>query len=264
MSLFFTDCEVSINGSGILAESAQLETTNPQTTIPLMGYIGNLTKTSNGEFQTSCNLNYILSVSNQSIYNLVSYLKTGYNNFNFNSNVISLGGVTGNFYLSSYNLNLLPNSLIKVSANFIGFTEFSGNFQNAPINYNVSDTILNTSVSLFFKKNGESVNVNCYNLNYSFQCNWQPEYIIGSKFPIQVQLGQVSENLKFQADEYKKNVFSGMSISDYFVNSFDTLEINALSGNFTLSVPLDNFTVKSTEINGQVDSLVFQTINLIK
>jgi hypothetical protein len=261
MSLFFTDSSIFINGSGIVAESAGLSSTNGITPINIFGYNNNYNKGIDGPLQHNLSISYVVETSADPIYNILTYLQTGYNNFHFNSSRIISANISGEYYLKNYSISVSPNTVVKSSVNFVGFNNVSGSFAPQP-KYSYQNTIANGSNILFFK-NGISIPSVIYDFQYSFEVEWTPEYIIGQTTPIQVQLSNKNETIKIIKDTFLVPNFSGNNFLENFNDSFDTLMVYT-PGLDGLQFSLTGFTIKSYDTSITLDNIILQTLTLVR
>lgn len=261
MSLYFNNCAVYVDNSGILADSVSLSSENGISKVNLLGYKDGFNKVIVGPVQNNLNLNYFPETSNEPIFSTCQYLSTGYENFNILPQQIVIGGVSGQFYLQSYNLSINPNEIIKSSASFIGYSEMSGSFTENQ-SYTYQNTASNGNFVTFYK-DSNIVPVRVYDFNYQLEASWTPEYVLGQTSPLQVQLSEKTETIRLTNDTFSKVLYSGQSFLQNYSNTFNKIVIFS-TGAGILEIPLTGYTLKSSDTRSTLDNAVLQNLLFIK
>ena len=75
-----------------------------------------------------------------------------------------------------------------------------------------------------------------YSFEYNLNARWQPIYIIGNKYPIQIQLLGGQESLKLVRDVYKEVQFSGEELKNYL--NVPDWDINLSNINYVRTIRL--------------------------
>lgn len=223
----YDQIEVLINGSGVLAESAVLNTNNALEGIYCLGNKTIVNQNHNGPLKSTLNLNYLLEVNNEKSFSYISYLRTGFSNFSYDALTISVAGVTGTYNLDSYSINAAPNEPIMAKATYSSYYELTGNIQTktSSTNYNLTNSSgvgHAYSLILFFILDSSSpANTPTYDFSYDFRANWQPIYTLGQKYPNQIALNGCSENINITKDYYTNLGLSGVTLNEYLKNPMD-------------------------------------------
>lgn len=111
-----------------------------------------------------------------------------------------------------------------------------------------------------------------YEMDYNFQANWKPTYILGQKNPIQVDLLSCAENISLIREDFYNVTFSGQSgMGNIFaLNEDGNIRMHKLgflcdTGNSgVLLFNVSGAVIHSTELNGRLDDFIKSTINLNK
>lgn len=272
MSIFFDNCDISINGSGIIADSVSIKLDNSSSPIYTIGRKGSFNQIPNGPIKNSFQISYIPEISNEPSYNVASGLKDLLIPTGFTGVTIVVGGITGyNCYLESYSIQAQSNQLIRSNANYVSFLPVSGLFLNRATGnrYNLSDTMAHGWTTFILNNTGNPV----YNFDYSYEAGWQPTYVLGRKDPSQVDLMRGSEKMSFTRDIFQNIIFSGENASGSFLNITPnqyTVQLSKISlccsGTTTISL---NFNVSgaiisSTQVEAKVDDILKSTTTITK
>lgn len=209
----FQNCEVIINKSGILAESASLASTSPLSPLYALGRRSAICESPVGQFATTLNVSYIPETIWEPNLEIIADLKTAHNNFTYPFITGSVGGVTGDFYLQSYNLRSVPNEPNKATVSYVGFKHISGSLQDKQA-ATIFDPLNSTGTMhgwVTFPNMYSTNSAPIYEFQYDFRANWLPIYTLGNIYPTQVQLIGGAETLAFVRDVHSGILFSGES-----------------------------------------------------
>lgn len=263
----FNQIDVLISGSGVLAQSASIDSSNSLTPIYSIGKYNPCNHSPNGAIKNNFSISYIPETSNEINYNIVSYLRTLANDVIHSGIQVVIGGVTGyNCYLNSYSLRVAPNEILNVSVNYSSFQEISGNLnQKQNTTYNAKDFIP-YGFSTFILNSGDASNLPVFDFSYDFSANWEPIYKVGQKTPTQVNLMSASESLSFTRDTLTKIQFSGQKLNEgYFtINGNDTtIDIYnwqvycSGTGSFTpLIFDISGAKINNIQLSAQINDIV--------
>lgn len=274
--IYFNKCDVFINGTGILASSATLSTENAYSPLYALGARGPVSTAFAGPLRTTIQLNYLIETHNEPVYYIVSGLKNNYSQLNYDTFKIGIGGVTGYCFLESYSVKVSPNEPARASASFVSFVPTTGALVGRSPSVGSSSSSTSTSAKkynsrqtsgnahawtteLLFQNSAASTKF--LDFDYSFKANWEPRFIIGQKFPTQVQFLNGSETFNFTREVYSGISFTGMRAVSY-LNDFDTVRLNSLSllnttqNNDILDFCISGSIVKSVEISASVGDMV--------
>jgi hypothetical protein len=222
------NCNVFINGTGLMVQSASINSSNSTLPVQSIGKRGFSKYIANGPITHSVSLDYILKTDNEPNYQIYNAIKNHVNSTTFQECELVIGGISGSFYLDSYSVSSSPNNLTTARASYISFEEtLSGYLDDSKtpketVDYVSSTTGFSNGWVTYFYEEGELAQNSVYDFSYSFQSSWEPSYIIGSKVPSQVDLMGYSESITVLRDIYTKPVFSGEDL--YFSQD--------ISGNF--------------------------------
>jgi len=257
MSLFFDEIDAIIAGSGILAESASISSENSLSPLYVLGNKGIINQSPSGPLRSSFSFNYVLESNYDPVQNIVSYLKTGRETTNYESTIVSLGGITGNCFLDSYSLKSSPNDVTKANVSFISFLPLTGFLQDKKgnINYNSSNT---SGISHGWTTYFSNINNKIYEMDYSFKPNWEPVYTLGSVFPRQIQFLGAQEDMSFVKDIYTGIQFSGQNATGYFnfTGLQTTVKLFGLMNSNSYTIEISGSKVKNTQVNASLDDIV--------
>lgn len=202
---------VVFNGSGILAESATITTRNTLNPVQSLNRHGSIKQSPRGGLESTFNISYFVEISDP-ILRHVGFLRTGVQNFHFDGQVVSVGGITGNCYLTNYNIKIEPNKIGRATVGFSSYNDLSGYLQNTPstINFAVlGGTGLLHGYSTFIPDKTNYTTSKTYDFEYGITMNWNPVYVIGNPFPNQVNLMGGVETFSITKDYYTGVKFSG-------------------------------------------------------
>lgn len=213
----FENIEVKINNSGLLVDSATLSSANSLSPIYSLGMKGPISESVTGPLTSNFNISYVPEASWEPNLQAISYYRTAHSDFTFPPMTGAIAGVTGEFYLQSYNLKISPNEPNKATATYICYKNVSGSFQNKS-----SATVFDRTNSTGVMHGWTSI-VNLsggadpiHELDYDCRINWGPIYQLGNIYPTQVQLIGGTEILNFTRDVYGFISFSGDASAGYF------------------------------------------------
>lgn len=262
--LSFHKCQVSVNGSGLLAESAQISTQSTLQEVRTIGRKGVYTQTVNGGQSISFNINYNIDVRQEPIFQIAKSLRENQELLNFDPVQIVIGGITGMGYLESYALKTAPNQLTKATANFLCFSEISGDLSQKSDSYIVSENNfsgLSNSWTLFISNDLNKAYRPILNFDYQLQSSWKPIYKLGSIYPSEVRNLGGEENAKLLHSDFKTSLPSGQNVLDYEnVSKFEPtwLELSYIidkENKRSISFDLSNSIVISSQASVQLNSV---------
>lgn len=276
----FDKCQVLINNTGILANSANISSENSLQPIKSVGYRGVSSMTPVGPIGHSIDINYTVQLDKDPNFLTVSGLKE-YNSGTLTPSIIEIGGITGFGYISNYSFNVTPNNVINANVSFACYNDFSGDLKEMQYSGNIgNDQNIAHSWSTFFNSNNNYISNPILNLDYSFQANWQPIYTVLHKEARHVELISAEERVSITKGDYTKINYSGQKSEDVFsLESGDNLDLaglNILSSNqyeieapdlnniTKLSLNLSGFDITSSVVNAQVENVIYNTVNMIK
>lgn len=253
--VYFDNCDVIVNGSGLLADSASLNIDNSLIPIYVLGKKGIVNQSPNGPLRSTFQFSYIPEVSNEPNYNCTQIINQLLNDIYYSGVSLEIGGIIGtNCYLQSYSLKATPNNLIKVAASYISFTPTFGQIKNktSGIIYDLTNT-LGHGWTTYVLSTGDFLSVPTYEFAYDFKANWEPIYTIGNPYPIQVKLLEGEEKITIVRDTSYNIDFSGNNACNQLFScstndqSIDVMSVSLLcqsnfsTGNATIIPSQNNF-----------------------
>jgi len=264
----YDNVDVTINSTGILSQSASINTQNEITPAYVIGKRNIIGQFPEGPIKSAFSFNYFPEIGNEPNYTITQLLKNLNDDILWSGVSVAVAGVTGyNCYLTNYSIGASPNEMVIASVSYETFTPLSGQLlnKNDSITYNPSGLWAHGWTSYVTDTSGH-LNQPTYDFSYEFNISWQPIYILGQKSPSQVSLIGGSESLRFTKDVFFHNVsFSGESPSGSFITgedqNIDIMGVTLLcgkpeaSGN-SLSFPVTGSKIKNYQLNIQLDDFV--------
>jgi hypothetical protein len=121
--LEFKDCDVIINGQGVLCENASLNYLNSLRPMYLVGNqeVKNIPA---GSIRSNVDISYFLKVDNDPVFAIIQSIKN--NPFDLSPVILKVAGISGSFFLERVSLKCLPNTTNRVAATFVSFEFLSG------------------------------------------------------------------------------------------------------------------------------------------
>lgn len=293
------NCNIRINNTGIMAQNVTLNSSNSVVPVQSVGKRGFDRYVPNGPVTHTLSIDYVLKTEREPNYQIYNSLKNLSDSSSHSPALISIGGITGNFYLNSYSVSSSPNNISKAQASYVNFDlSLSGYLNDSKQdNYSILTTesgedietedglsLFMTEGSLdyagdydgfangwttFLYENAELSQDPVYDFGYSFQAEWEPTYLIGSKTASQVDLMNYRESISLIREVYTKPKYSGEDIylSQNESGDFDgtnrdlDLRIYGLyrlcngTGDF-LSFSLSGANITSSTVNFQLNDMV--------
>ncbi len=257
---------VFVNGSGILAEIASLSTSVNLTPIHILNRKGSVNQSIGGPLSSKFSFTYPVELNNEPNFLQVKYLKTGFNNFNFDGSIVSIGGITGSCYLDSYSFRINPNEIIKSTVEYTSYVPLTGFLQKKQT-YNY-DLQLNSGLAHALTTliiNGDTTQVVNYGISYDFKANWQPIYSVGNIYPTQINLLGGEENLSVIRDYYTGLSVSGQSLTGN-IGSYgaggNLITINELAfaynlvANFPIYIDMSGAQVNNVKVDVNLNDII--------
>ena len=215
--IFFEKCDVSINGTGILAETASISSNAQQTPVTVLGFRSPQGFTTAGNFQNSVELNYFFEVYKEPSYKILNQTKN--NLLNPPPVTIVIGGISGTYYLENYRVQVSEHQPVMVTASFVGFSMLSGSLTDSP-DRSIYTTGFHTGIANYYSSFVSLKYVSPYDVSsvfyylyepssfsscsYAFKNSIQPIYTIGSFYPIEVKQMSAEETIEIIHDNFSK------------------------------------------------------------
>lgn len=265
--IYYDQCDVVLNGSGIMAESAEIGVSPSLAPIYSLGRRGVWNQTPTAPITSNISINYYLESFFDHNKNTIDFIKTGDVTTYAPCSTIIIGNVTGSGYLDSFSFTAQPNSPIMANASYTCFHELIGDLQqkNNRYGYNKTNSSgLAHGYTLHVTSSGNSQIIPTYSLNYSFSADWKPMYKIGDKNPIQINYLGANERFVLNRDVYTGlNLISGVSMTGYLNVTGDTnldiISLNSVANTTNLSTMNFNLSgakVSNNLISAQIDDFV--------
>lgn len=225
---FFDNVDCLITNSGILATNASISQSNSLVPAYVIGKYQAINQIPNGPIQSTFSFSYYPIVTKEPSYAILSNIRGLSDDSLYSGTNIEIAGVTGyNCYLRSYQVQSLPNNLVKANVIYDTFIPLSGQITSKTGTsdlYNPFDKIPH-GWTTYISSSGNCLIAPTYEFNYKFDANWQPMYIIGQKFPYQVNLMGGTEEMSFIRDSFTHIQFSGEEVTGSFITGDWLLEL---------------------------------------
>lgn len=225
-----------------MAQNVTLNSANSVIPIQSVGKRGFFDYIPSGPVTHTLSISYVLKTESEPNYQIYNSLKNLSDSSSHVPVNIKMGGISGDFYLNSYSVSSSPNMLSTAQANYISFSKTLDGYLNdakqsnyeflttesgedfitedgsaliiteGSLDYVGEYTGLANGWTTFLYENGSIAQDPVYDFNYSFQAEWEPSYIIGSKIPSQVDLMNYRESISLVREVYTKPKFSGEDI----------------------------------------------------
>ena len=204
----FDYCKIMINGSGIAAENASIDSSNSLSPVYAIGKVGIANQIPNGPLRTSFRFNYLPQIENEPIYALVSGIKIATGQLDWTGVQIVLGGLTGyNCYLDNLSYRAAPNELVRAAVSFVTYLPLSGQLTTGKTDVSIDS--VSYGWATYVLSGNAYLLTPTYAFDYNFSANWQPVFILGQKSPIEMKLTSASEKIDLTRDTFYKIAFSG-------------------------------------------------------
>jgi hypothetical protein len=271
--IYYDQCEVQINNTGVLAVSANLNSDITMGPVYTLGKRKPFKKQiTTGPSSSTFQISYLINPTGDPAFNTVKEIK----NFisaptNYNGVTIGFAGVTGQkCYLNNYAFKIEPNNVVTAQVSYITYEPVITNtlFQTPrdlanPNNASADSIAHSTKTNLvsgrniFAKGTASALTGDLYNLSYTFTCNLTPIYTLGQQTPVEVKPIRAQETVNMTENLFTKLVYTGENIPL-------KIQISGLldSNSFTIEMP-DAFVNNST-IESNLDDIVRATKTIVQ
>lgn len=264
-----------------MAQSVTLNSSNSVVPVQSVGKRGFAKYVPNGPVTNTVSISYVLKTEREPNYQIYNTLKNLSDSSSYSPVEIKMGGISGNFYLNSYSVSSSPNNTSTAQANYINYDlNLSGHLNDQKdysLDYTGDYEGFGNGWTTFLYENNSLTQDPVYDFGYSFQAEWEPTYLVGSKTPSQVDLMSYQESISLIREVYTKPKFSGENIylSQNETGDFDgtykdaNLRIYGLyklcdgSGDY-LSFALSGANITASTVNFQLNDLVLTETNATK
>lgn len=206
--LHFDEALVKIHTTGVIAETVSMDSSNQLRPTYTIGRRQPLGQEPEGPQETNLQISYFFDINSDPVFRNTEFLKQLEDDKNPTKLKISVAGITGDYYLESFNIESAPNQTTKASASFISFWPLSGKLQSSNEEITGDFDFSHGWTTLVRSQDGY-LQAPTYSLSYNFEANWQPTYKIGQKLPLQVNLMSANETINLTKDDYTHISFSG-------------------------------------------------------
>lgn len=267
MRIFFQNVDSTINGTGILAESAAISSRNSVQPVYAVGKIGQRGQAPFGPLTSTFQFNYIPELNSEpniDIRNLIINL-TG--DHAYSGVQLVIGGMTGsNCYLQRLGIEADTNEPVKASVAFSTFTPVSGqpSVKTGTTSYNAKNAYAH-GWSVHIQDTGNSQSTPTYNFSYGLDVQWEPVYIMGQTKPANVKLMAARETVAFSRDVARNILHSGENLSGFLDGT--TGDMRLLDITFSCSsdpdttlpsirIPLSGFTIIESDVSANLNDFL--------
>ena len=272
--IYFDQCEVSIAGTGIMANQVSLSNSNSLTPIKVIGKRGVLTQTLTNDITSNLQISYYLETDSEPNFAIVQEIKDFFSKDEiYTPRTVVVGGITGQYYLNKYSIKATPNNVLNATVDYLGYGGVSGDFieKNNSIVYNKSNGE-QLGLYVFITSTGNFAANKSLSFDYSFSCQWQPIYTIGQRQPREVKLLGASEEITIERENYHNLTFSGDSAAIALFNSSENETVKIYGIKFTCDqnitnakeISLSGFRVKQSDVSVSTDSFLLSKVSFSK
>lgn len=239
MPILGRNCGITVNGTGLMASSVSLSQSSTLNHLIPIGFNNSSIYTVNGNLENEIKIDYLINNEQEPIYWNFSGIKTNYSGVPLN---INIGGLTGQFYLTSYSFNSSPNQPVTASVNLINFSNITGNFTGLLIRNitgNLNQEITNGASVIIRGSDNNLLPID--DLSYSCNIEYIPLYKIGQKTPYSIIFNRAIENISISSDDYTGIGFYGFdSVSNILkgANNIQLSNFSTISGTNVLNFPI--------------------------
>jgi len=271
--IYYDQCEIQVNGTGLLALSVNLNSDINLGPVYTLGKRKPFRRQiTTGPQTNTFQISYLINPTGDPAFNTVREIK----NFisapsSYDGVTVSFAGVTGQkCYLNNYSLKIEPNNVLTAQATYISYHPLISNtLLQAPRLINnpnsaSANSIAHSSTSnlisgrtIFAKGTISELTGDLYSLNYAFSCNLTPIYVLGQQTPIEVKPIRGQETVNMTENLFNSLVYTGTNIP-LKINMSGILDSNS----FTIEMPdahINNSTMESS-----LDDIIKTTKTLVQ
>lgn len=249
--IYYDQCEIKINNTGVLATSASLNTDITLGPVYTLGKRKPFKKqVTTGPRNTTFQISYLINPTGDPAFKSVQEIK----NFisaptNYDGVTIALAGITGyNCYLNNYNFRVEPNNVVVGQASYVTYHKISGNLDvKTNPNSASSDSIAHSTKSAVVS--GKSLGADTYNLTYTFAANLTPIYTLGKEDPVEVKPIRAQETVNMSENLFTKLVYTGENLPF-------KIEVSGLLDSNSFSIEMPDAYVNNSTIESSLDDIV--------
>lgn len=272
--MYFDNCKLMINGSGMIAENADFSTENTLSPNYSLGYNGPISYSATGPVKASLQANYYPRLIRDVNFDILTAIKTGLENPT--PVEIGLAGISGRYYLQGLSFRAIPNQPIKASVSYISFNEISGSyvtdtFKSGDYGEQNLDIFLH-GWTTWVSEQGAFLSSATLDFSYDFSINMLPIYTLGSQFPSQINILGATERIDLTREQFYNLNYHGEDASIQLFNTTGVQEIK-LQGLAFFSDPnqstsyvfnLKDAQITNTKVAATLDDIVRITTSIVK
>ena len=262
----FTDCDVIINGTGLVADSASISERNSIKPAYGVGRFGVL-MLPDGPKTSDIQINYTLNPLKETNLRIINDLKS--NPPIINPINIEIAGLRCSGYITSFSMSLSPNEKISASVSYISYHDTIGQVSKKrgtvfydvnPVNAGHSWSSIVSSGSGNFSKT--------YNLSYECSFDYQPFYSFGNTSPNQILFIGGQESARVIKEDFNRINFSGQSgAHQLFSSSGESVFLYNLNKEIDSDIPSLNIDLRSaivtnSRLSARLDDYIQAEISL--
>jgi hypothetical protein len=272
--LYFNNCDIQINGTGLMAQNARLSSSNSLEVIKPIGRKAGLEASPEGPVQNNFSATYWIDIDNDPCYRQTLRLRDSTDFEQSEPQVIEIAGLSGAFYLQNYSIVVRENSTIQANVTYQGYEEMSGSVspRDEVLNYVSGFSGLAHSWTTFLESDAGSVDIPILRFDYNFSSRLNPIYAIGAKTPIQVVLTSFEEEIKIVKDTERQIVFHGESGCVLFDSCANNPYIKILKLGYlcddsltdAMTFSVDGYKVRSNTITADTNDFVKSEFTIIR
>lgn len=280
MSINFTDCQVFINNTGVLAKSISISNQNGLDPVYANGKIGVANIIPAGPVTRTFDIRYVIQTDRDPCFGIASGMKALTDDSSYDPIVLEVAGFTGFGYLTNYSTNIGVNNAIVANVNFTSFDNLSGSLQEQPYSGDFgNDNFIAHGWATYINDGSGYSKSPVYSIQYNFNADWKPKYGLNKVIPHNVRLMGGEETLSMEKEDFYDVQYSGQDFCDIFdcsnpnglnIGSVNVIcgssdfenQSNPTTGSF-LHVPLSGFKVNSSDINVAEGDIIRSRIFLI-
>jgi hypothetical protein len=247
LSINFDRIDIEVNHTGLIADSASIGVSNAIQPIRHLGKKGIVDQSPSGPITSSLSASYFMDNRSEPNLNIIDDIRNMIDDLEFTPAVVSLGGISGEGYLSRFSFN-----------SYTMFNPLSGFLQSkeeAHTGDYIERSIAHGWGVIVETSSGGHLQDYIYDLSYEFQASWRPVYKIGNAYPIQVNMDGASEVISFTKDRYIQILYSGEDASGILLSNEDSNHVKIYDIRLNCSgsgvdVLNNNVNIKTFDLSG--------------
>ena len=262
----FSDCDVIINGTGLVADSASISERNSIKPAYGIGHFRSV-MLPDGPKTSEIQINYILNPLRETNLQIINDIKS--NPPIINPVNIEIAGLRCSGYITSFSFSLSPSEKIVASVSYISYHDLVGQIskKRGTVFYDTNPISAGHGWSSVVNS-GDGNFAKTYNLSYDCSIDYQPFYSFGSTTPNQVLFIGGKESAKVTKEDFTSVNFSGQSGAyQVFSSSGESILLYNLNKEMdadtpSLKIDLRSATVSTSRLSARVDDYIQTEISL--